>query len=96
MPQAMISAIAAGRNGQVIWKNEVGQRWRVGGSLSSYDKSWYTLHTEFYVPESTKDGKNAKPAVLIEVEGITTTGADGVVDILLFIYKSRPFILLLH
>jgi hypothetical protein len=36
------------------------------GSLSSYDKSWYTLHTVFFVPESTKDRKNAKPAMLYE------------------------------
>jgi len=34
------------------------------GLFSSYDKSWYTLHTTFFVPEATKDGKNVNPAVV--------------------------------
>ena len=43
---------------EYVWSKMAG--W---GSLSSYDKSWYTLHTVFFVPEATKVGKNVNLAV---------------------------------
>jgi hypothetical protein len=31
--------------------------------VCAYVRAWYVLHTVFFVPEATKDGKIVKPAV---------------------------------
>ena len=71
MLQAMKSAIAAGHNGQVIWKNMFGQRWRVGAPCHP-TTSLGTLCIQYFLYQSLR--KTEKMQTQLYTDVVCTVG----------------------
>ena len=48
------------------WREETARGWREFVNV----RTWYILHTYFFVPEATKNGKIVNPAVRIDLRKI--------------------------